>query len=175
MNSSDPFLTDRRTALVEAARRLEAEAGPDAAPLVDPVLAAELVSAVAQDIAGHVTARMAPGVATLEAFVHELVGGVLDAIRPWRDALQLVAVTVERITDFNQWAAIVGPWIDAIEQAIVQAQDQGLVDPDVDPRTTAMIVRDTMQRMFQIAVRFGRERYVETVERVVVAALRPAG
>jgi hypothetical protein len=174
MYTPDPFVIERRTALVRAARRVQDEAGPDNVCLVDPVLAAELVSAVAEDIAGHITDRMARGMETLDEFVHELIEAVMAAGEPWKDALLLVAVAVERVTDFAQWIAIVGPWIDAIERGIIQAQRQGLVREDVDPRSTALILRDTMQRISQYGQRFGHDCYVEMVKRVVIAGLRPA-
>jgi hypothetical protein len=172
MKPADPSLIERRTALVVSAQRLVAEAGDDAGALVDPRLAVDVVTAVADDVAAEIADRTAQGIATVEELVHALIDAALSAYEPWSDALGLIHSALGRMA-FEQWLQVVEPWLVAVEHAIRDAQARGLVSRDVDPRITAHVLRDTMDRATQVTLRYAHEEYRSTAERLMCAALRP--
>jgi hypothetical protein len=172
MSTFDPSLPERRAALVRAAQRLTAEAGPEAGALLDPELAGDLAAGIAQDIAVEIERRTA-GAETLDELVAGLVDAVLDASEPWGDALLLANVAMERIVDFEHWRGTLAPWLGAVERAIAAGQERGLVRDDVEPQATALILRDALDRTAKIAIRFRRVDYRETTAALVRGALAP--
>ena len=174
MSTLDPSLPERRAALVLAARRLTAEAGPDAGALLDPRLASELAAAIAADIAVEID-RRTPAAGTLDALVESLLDAVLDACEPWRDALQLANMAVERVGDFERWTGLLAPWLDAVERSIAAAQSRGIVRDDVDPRAAALVLRDALDRAAKVTIRYRRDGYREATAALVRGALAPEG
>lgn len=174
MSTLDPSTPERRSALVRAARRLTAEAGTEAGALLDPDLATELAACVAGDIAAAIELRTA-GAATLDDLVDGLVDGVLEASTPWADGLQLANVAVERVADFEQWTGLIAPWLDAVERAIAAGQERGFVRDDVEPRATALVLRDALDRAAKVQIRFQRNGYRDATAAVLRGALAPGG
>jgi hypothetical protein len=156
---------------MDAARRLTAEAGPDAGGLLDPALAAEIAAGMAQDIAAAITARAAAA-DTIDALVDALLDAVVDAAEPWRDGLGLAHVALERECDFDRWSELLGPWLTAVEETIAAAQARGVVRADAEPRATALVLRDTLDRAARVQLRFERTGYREAAAALVRAALR---
>ena len=174
MKREDDF-RERRAALLTAARRLSAEAGADGAPLVAPALAREIVTAVSADLSEAIAARTARAAETLEELVDTLIDAVLEACRPWGDAIMLMGSTLERMTDFEAWLRIVGSWVGAVETAIAGAQQRGLVGEDIDPALTALVLRDALDRTARSAIRFEFSAARATTGALMCAALRPTG
>jgi hypothetical protein len=171
MSTLDPSLPGRRDALVNAARRLTAEAGPEGGALLDPDLAADLAVAMAWDIGRAIEQRTA-GAASVEELVERLLDAVLEASEPWRDALQLANMAIERAGDFEQFAALCAPWLFAVERTFAAAQERGVVRGDVDPAATALVLRDALDRTAKVAIRFRRDGYREATAQLVRSALR---
>jgi hypothetical protein len=171
MATTDPGIPDRRAALVLAARHLVAEAGPDGGALVDPDLARAVAGELARDVAVAIRRRTADA-GTLDELVAAFVGAVAEASEPWRDSLGLATMALERTHDFERWAMIVRPWLDAVEDALVEARRRGIVRADVDPATTALVVRDALDRSVRLSARFEREDYRTSAAALVRAALR---
>src|SRR5687767_7661747 len=105
MATVDPLVPGRREALIGAARRLTAEAGPDAGALLDPDLAYDLAAEMAADIARAIELRTADA-ATVDALVDGLLEAVLEASEPWRDGLVLANMALERVADFERYRAL---------------------------------------------------------------------
>jgi hypothetical protein len=174
MSTLDPSLPERRAALVRAARRLTAEAGPEGGALLDPELATAIAAAVSEDIGAEIGRRTgAPE--TVDELVDGLLDAVLDAAEPWSDGLLLANVAVERVADFDRWSEMLAPWLDAVEHAIVIGQERGVVRQDVDPRATALVLRDALDRTAKVAIRFRRGDYRDTTAALVRGALAPEG
>ena len=174
MSTMDPRSPERRDALIRAARRLTAEAGPDAGALLDPELAADVASGLSEDIAAEID-RRAAGATTLDALVDALVDGVLEGAAPWREGLQLANIASEHVTDFEHWTGLLAPWLDAVERTIAAGQELGVVRDDVDPRPTALVLRDALDRTAKIEIRFKRDGYRDATAALVRAALAPDG
>lgn len=174
MSIREPSTPERRGALIRAARRLTAEAGPEAGALLDPDLAAELAASLSEDIAAAIQRRTAD-VETLDELVAGLVDGVLEASVPWADGLQLANVAVERVADFDHWTGLLAPWLDAVERAIASGQERGLVRADVEPRATALVLRDALDRAAKVQIRFQRDGYRDATTALVRGALAPIG
>lgn len=174
MSTLEPSTPERRGALIRAARRLTAEAGPEAGALLDPDLAAELAASRSEDIAAAIQRRTADA-ETLDGLVAGLVDGVLEASVPWADGLQLANVAVERVADFDRWTGLLAPWLDAVAGAIAAGQEGGLVRDDVEPRATALALRDALDRASRVQIRFQRDGYRDATAALVRGALAPAG
>ena len=174
MSTRKPSTPERRGALIRAARRLTAEAGPEAGALLDPDLAGELAASLAEDIGAAIEQRTA-GAETLDDLVAGLVDGVLVASVPWADGLQLANVAVERVADFDHWTGLLAPWLDAVERAIAAGQERGLVRVDVEPRATALVLRDALDRAAKVQIRFQRDGYRDATVALVRGALAPPG
>ena len=174
MSTLDPRSPERRAALVRAAQRLTAEAGADAGALLDPELAAEVAGTLSEDIAAEIDRRLV-GVTTLDGLVDALVDGVLEGAAPWREALQLANVASEHVSDFEHWTGLLAPWLDAVERALATGQQLGVVRDDVDPRPTALVLRDALDRTAKIEIRFQRDGYRDATAALVRAALAPDG
>lgn len=172
MSTLDPSLPERRAALIQAARRLTAEAGPEAGALIDPDLASDLATGLSEDIALEIDRRIADA-ATLDDLVAGMLDGVLEAAAPWREGLQLANVAVERVADFEHWTGMLAPWLEAIERAIALGQARGLVRDDVDPQATALVLRDALDRTAKIEIRFKRDGYREATAQLIRGALAP--
>jgi hypothetical protein len=97
---------------------------------------------------------------------------VLEAAEPWRDGLTLANVAIERVGDFERWSDLLAPWLDAVEEAIVGAQERGVVRADVDPRATALVLRDALDRAAKVSILFRRDGYREATAALVRGALR---
>jgi hypothetical protein len=171
MTKGHPSLPERRTALVRAARHVTAESGTDAGSIVERELADEIAAGMTADVADAIDRRTASA-ATIDELVDGLIEAVLETARAWRDGLALANIAVERIGDFDHWAALLEPWLTAVERAIRRAQARGLVRADVDPRTTALVLRDALDRTAKVAIRFERDGYREATAALVRAALR---
>ena len=174
MSTLDPATPERRAALIRAAQRLTAEAGPEAGAMLDPDLAGRLAAGLAEDIAAAIDRRTA-GAETLDELVAGLVDGVLEASVPWADALQLANVATERVADFEHWTGLIAPWLDATERAIAAGQEQGIVRAEVEPRATALVLRDAIDRAAKVQIRFQRDGYRDATVALVRGALAPAG
>lgn len=174
MSTLGPTTPERRDALLRGARRLTAEAGPEAGALLDPDLSAGLAAGLAEDIAAAIEVRTA-GAKTLDDLVAGLVDGVLEASVPWADGLQLANVAVERVADFEHWTGLLAPWLDAVERAIADGRERGLVREDVEPRATALVLRDALDRAAKVQIRFRRNGYRDATVALVRGALAPAG
>ena len=172
MSTLDSSIPDRRAALVRAARRLTAEAGPEAGAIIDPDLASELAHGLSADIAAAIDRRTAAAT-TLDELVDGLVDGVLEGSAPWQEGLQLANVAIERVADFEHWTQMLAPWFGAIERAIVKGQARGVVRRDIDPRATALVLRDALDRAAKIAIRFQRDGYRGATAAIVRGALAP--
>ena len=173
MSTLEPSTPERRGALIQAARRLTAEAGPEAGALIDPDLAEQLAAGLADDIAAAIERKTADA-ATLDALVDGLVDGVLEASVPWEDGLQLANVAMERVADFDHWTGLIAPWLDAVEHALAEGQERGLVRDDVEPRATALVLRDALDRAAKVEIRFRRDGYRDATAAIVRGALAPA-
>lgn len=174
MSTLDPSSPERRAALLRAARRLTAEAGADAGALLDPELASDVAGGLSEDIAAEIDRRMADAT-TLDQLVDALVDGVLEGAAPWREGLQLANVATEHVSDFEHWTGLLAPWLDAVERAISTGQKLGVVRDDVDPRPTALVLRDALDRTAKIEIRFQRDGYRAATAALVRAALAPDG
>ena len=171
MATTDPPVPDRRSALITRARRLTAEAGADAGCLLDPALATDLAIGLAADVAAAIEERTA-NVATVDEFVEALLDAVLEASEPWRDGLALANMALERAPDFGRWEGLLGPWLKAVEDAIRAAQERGVVRGDVEPRETALVLRDALDRTVKVTLRFEHDGYRQATAALVRAALR---
>jgi hypothetical protein len=174
VSTLDPSLPERRNALVRAARRLTAESGPEVGAMLDPALATEIAAAIAEDIGLEIERRTGP-TETIDELVDALLDAVLDASEPWSDGLALANVAVEGVGDFDRWSALLAPWLSAVERAIVEGQERGVVRDDVEPRATALVLRDALDRTAKVAIRFRRRDYRETTAALVRGALAPDG
>jgi hypothetical protein len=172
MSTLDPSIPERREALVSAAQRLTAEAGPEAGALLDPELASAIAAGLSYDIGLAIEQRTATA-STLDGLVDGLVDGVLEAAAPWQEALQLANVAVERVADFEHWSDLLGPWLDAVESALAAGQERGIVRDDVEPRATALVLRDALDRAAKIELRFKRDGYRDATAALVRGALAP--
>ena len=171
MTRTDPHPPARREALIHAARHLVSEAGVDAGVLLEPQLAVEIASGLAHDVAVAIGRRTA-AVATVDELVDALVEAVLEGAEPWREVLTLAGTAIERTEDFETWSAMLGPWLEAVEAAIVDAQRRGIVTRDVDPTATALVLRDVLDRTARSSLRFERPDYRAATAALLRAALR---
>lgn len=171
MSTADPLLPDERDALLTAARRVVAEDGTEAAIVLHPELARSLAEALARDMGTAIRDR-ADGVESLGAFVDALLDTVLDAAETWRDALPLINQTLERLRLFEELSAVLEPWSDALRDALAHAQEQGVVNRDLDVEATTFVLRDVLDRTAKACVVFGQRSYREASAALVRAALR---
>ena len=162
---------ERREALLRAARALAAEAGDHGGAVVRPDLAARLVTALVDDVAAAIRER-SQDVDTLEDVAAALVDGTHAGASAWREALPIANSWLEHLTDFPVWAQVVGPWLEAVEDLLGDAQDRGLVRDDVDTAATALVLRDIVDRSVKASLLFGRDQYRATTLALVRAALR---
>jgi hypothetical protein len=169
--TADPSLPERRRALLNAARLVMAETGHEGAALVHPELAESLAQALSEDM-GRAIEQSTARVETLAELVDALVEAVIDRAIAWRDGLGLANAAIERLADFEAWSATVAPWVGAIERAVSDAQQRGVVRDDVDPAMVALVLRDTLDRMAKAAILFGRDGYRATAATLVRASLR---
>lgn len=163
--------TARREQLLQSARVLLGEAGPDGAVLMEPRLAAEIAGGMAADAASNVRTYSA-GAETPGAFAQALVDAVVDASAAWADALVLGNMGVERLTTFEDFERTLQPLLAALQDAIVDAQGRGVVRDDLDPATTALVLRDALDRTAKASVLFRRDAYPATAATLVQGALR---
>jgi len=164
---------ERRAALRRAVERLRAEAGDEGAALVDPALVRELIEELGDELAAAIDQRTATGPESVDVFVDTLIDAAVDVFAPWDDALRMVSAAMERTGDFEQWSALAGRWVGAIERAVVRAQARGLVDPRIDAALTALVLRDALERTARATVRFASPEYREATAALLRAALRP--
>jgi hypothetical protein len=168
---ADPRFPDRRTALLRSARLAVGESGTEGAVLVHPELATTLAEALVEDM-GRAIERTTERIGTLDELVDALVEAVLGCAGAWEDGLALANAAIERVDAFDAWSRLMTPWVAAIERAVGDAQERGIVRDDVDAGMVALVLRDALDRMAKAAVLFGRDRYRETATVLVRGALR---
>lgn len=171
MSTADHPVPERRQALVHAARRVIAEDGLEAAVVLHPTLVQTLATAFAEDMGATVRART-DGAASVDAVVDGLLDGVVEGARAWRDALPLANLGLERMLLFEDHAAVVEPWTEALRTAIETAQGSGVVRADVDAEPIAFLLRDVLDRTAKACVLFDRPEYRDTAATMVRSALR---
>ena len=170
MDGSTGTAEDREQ-LLQAARVLLGDAGPDGAVLMEPRLAAEIAARMAADAAANVRTYSERS-DTLPAFAGALVDAVVDTTVVWADAVVLANMGVERLTAFDDFERVLHPLLEALGGAIGSAQARGVVRGDLDPATTALVLRDALDRTAKAFVLFRRESYRTTAVALVQGALR---
>ncbi|HWT95214.1 MAG TPA: hypothetical protein VN238_19615 [Solirubrobacteraceae bacterium] len=171
MSTARPLSPSERDALLDAARRVTAEDGMEAATVLHPALAKALAEAFARDMGTAIRQRI-DGVASIEEFVEALLDTVLTAATTWRDALVLINLALERLRLFEELSEVLEPWSDALRDALAHAQELGVVNRDLDVDTTAFVLRDVLDRTAKAYVVFGQRPYREASAALVRAALR---
>jgi hypothetical protein len=169
-----PSPPEPRSSLLATARRVVAEAGPEGGALLHPELASELAAGLAADIAVAIERRTASAASAGE-LVDGLIDAVLEASEPWSDGLTLANLAVERLGDFDHWSGLLAPWLTAVERAVAAGQERGFVRSDLDPRETALVLRDALDRTAKVALRFRHDGYREAAAALVRAALAVDG
>ena len=127
--------------------------------------------ALARD-AGRAVAAYTARATTLDDLVDGLIAAFVDAGSRWRRSLAPANRVLESCADYEEWARIVSPSLRAVEEAIALGQERGLVREDLDPQTTALVVRDILDRTVKASVLYGRDGYRRTAAALVCAALR---
>jgi hypothetical protein len=171
VETAGPGIFARRAALLRSARLVIGESGLYGGALAHPDLADALAAGVAEDVA-RLVAERAASARTLDDLVACLVGAAVDGAALWEDGLALANAGSECLSDFGAWSRLQAPWVRAIDDALVAAQARGIVRADVDAASTALVLRDTLDRTAKACILFGHEGYRETAVALIRAALR---
>jgi len=89
----------------------------------------------------------------------------------FRDILLIANRGFELCADFAEWMALTAPWREGLERFLRAYQQSGAVSQEIDVETTAMVLRDLVDRAVKARILFGQEAYAAAMATLVRRAL----
>jgi AcrR family transcriptional regulator len=132
-----------------------------------PGALAEELSAALGAAARDVTARAAE----LDSAVEDLVAATFAACEQYRDVLLIANRGIELAEDFSDWLGLTKAWREPLEDFLRALQALGQVQDDIDVRTTALVLRDLLDRSMKARLLFADDAYARATSMLVRRAL----
>jgi AcrR family transcriptional regulator len=120
---------------------------------------------------GTAARRAADDADGLDEGVERLVRGTWAGAAEFRDVLLVANRGIELASSFGEFLSLTAAWRDGIEHFLAHFQRRGEIAPDLDPITTAYVLRDLLDRSMKAKVHFGEEGYAEATSTLVLRAL----
>jgi len=180
--------TGRRDQILDAARAVLAEHGYERTTVSQIAQRAEvaqgtfylyfpskesLPAALAEIVCraqGEATDRAAQA-GDLDAAVQALVDDTFATAGAFRDVLLIANRGVELCSTFDEWYGLVRHWSEPIEAFLVRFQASGEVRQDLDVKTTALVIRDLLDRAAKAQVLFNHLDYASATAKLLRRAL----
>jgi AcrR family transcriptional regulator len=131
-----------------------------------PALAEQLSTAL-----GAAASAATAETTTLDAAMTALVEATFTAAEDFKDVLLVANRGIELSGSWEQWLEVTAPWRRALEDLLERLQAAGEVERSLDVPTTALVVRDLLDRAIKARVLYGQERYAEATATLVRRAL----
>jgi AcrR family transcriptional regulator len=87
------------------------------------------------------------------------------------DILLVANRGIELCPDYEQWCELTAPWREGIERFIRRYQQSGEVSQEINVETTAMVIRDVVDRAVKAKILFGELDYADEMVRLLRRAL----
>ena len=116
-------------------------------------------------------AHNAAAAGTFSDAVQRLVDSSYDVADSFKDVLLIANRGIELCADYEQWLRLTAPWRDGIERFLRRFQQSGDVSQEIDVFTTAMVIRDVVDRAVKADILFDGPDYAEAMVTMLGRAL----
>ncbi len=125
------------------------------------------------DALGAAARRATEGADNLDTAVEALVEETWRTAAEYEDVLRIANRGIELARDWDEFAELTAGWREPIEDFLQRMQAIGQVDDTLDPRTTACVLRDVLDRSMKAKCLFGKDDYARATSVLVRRALAP--
>jgi AcrR family transcriptional regulator len=184
-----PVTTGRREELLAAAREVLATNGYERTTVSSIATRANvaqgtfylyfpskeaLPGALARQLSEALAAAASAGLdgqTELEAAVPALVQATWDAAEQHRDVIMIANRGIELAETFEEFLEHTAPFRAVLEDFLRRFQATGQIDAELDPVTTAYVLRDLLDRSIKAKICFGQDRWAAETSVLVRRAL----
>ena len=108
---------------------------------------------------------------SLDEAVQALVEATWAAASAHRDMIMIANRGVELAETFEDFLEMTAPFRSVLEDMLARFQSSGEIDASLDPRTTAYVLRDILDRSIKAKICFSQDDYAEATSVLVKRAL----